>query len=95
MVKFKSVQKRMDVFTNRRKFAGKNFSDIGIETEKIYINENLTPTTRSLFYHANTLKKTHKWKYIWTRNGNIKLRKYDHTQIVTIKNISDLDKITE
>ena len=94
LVKFQSMKKRMNIFKNKKKLAEKDFSEIGIEATKVFINENLTPATRSLFYHANVLKKTNNWKYIWTQNGHIKMRKNDNTPILYIKNESDLNKIT-
>ena len=94
IVKFNSMCKRISVFANKKRLAGKNFAEIGIDATKVYINENLTPTTRSMFYHANILKKKHGWKYIWTFNGNIKMRKEDNYPTLFIKDNSDLDKIT-
>ena len=51
------MHKRMKCFANRKNLAFKNFHEIGIDPEKVYINENLTPTTRSLFHQPNILKK--------------------------------------
>ena len=94
LVKFNSPNKRLDVLKNRRKLAGYNFNDIGVDTHRVFINENLTAYTKSLFYQANVLKKSHEWKYIWTRNGNIKLRKNDGFPVISIRDINDLKKIS-
>lgn len=95
VVQLQSKQKRMMVISDRKKLAGKNFHDIGIDATRVYINENLTPFSRQLFYRANTLKKSNGWKYIWTRNGSIKMRKDDNTPVLNIEDMQDLEKIVQ
>ena len=95
IVQFNSAKKRMMVLSNRRNLARKNFQEMGIESTKKYINENLTSFSRQLFYRANILKKANGWKYIWTRDGVIKLRKDDNASILNIHDTPDLEKITK
>ena len=93
LVKFNSPNKRTEALKNRKNLAGYNFKDIGVDTKRVFINENLTAYTKSLFYQANLLKKQYEWKYIWTRNGIIKLRQNDDFPIITVKEVNDLKKI--
>ena len=95
LVKFFSRQKRTKCLINRKLLSNINFHEVGINTTKVYLNENLTPITKSLFYKANTLKKTTGWKFIWTKNGIIKVRKSNDSPVVVIKNELDLTKIVK
>ena len=89
----KTREKRIDIFRRKKNLAGFNFSNIGLDTAKVYINENLCASTKSLFYKANQLKKSSNWKSIWTYNGNINLIKNDQSQILTIINENYLSQI--
>ena len=88
-----STKKRLDILKNRKKLAGYNFSDIGVDSQRVFINENLTSFTKDLFYKANKLKREHGWKYIWTINGNIKLRQNEGCSVISVKDTNDLKKI--
>ena len=90
VVKFKNAEKRDDCYFNRKKLAGINFKEIGIDAERVYINENLCPETRKLFFEANSIKKKKGYKRIWTQGGLIKLRKDFDTQVITIYDDNDL-----
>ena len=95
LVKFGSTEKRMNVIQNRRKMAGFNFKDIGIDTQRVFINENLPSYSKALFYQANILKKDNGWKYIWTRSGTIKLRRSDESPVISVRDTNDLKKIAK
>ena len=77
----------------QKKLAGYAFKDIGIEAERVFLNENLCPASRRLFYQANMQKKIARWRFIWTQNGKIKLKKDVDSQIITIEEEKDLEKI--
>ena len=57
LVKFMSTNKRLDILKNKRKLAGFKFKDTGVDTQRVFINENLTSYAKNLFYQANLLKK--------------------------------------
>lgn len=57
LVKLKSKEMRMNLFANKRKLYNHNFLEIGIDTKKVFINENITPATKALFYNANLERK--------------------------------------
>jgi len=94
IVRFKARQIRNAVFENRRKLYELTCENLGYDNKNhFFINENLSPPTKTLFYEANKLKKELNWKYIWTKNGSIYLRKEDNTQIYNIKSKEDLNLI--
>ena len=59
----------------------------------IYINENLTSDQRNLFYQARQLKTTHKYKYAWTRDGQVYLRKNDDSASIHIPSETKLTEL--
>ena len=69
----------------------KNFSVS--DTKNIFVNENLTPTRRQLFWKNKQQVKNNSWKYIWTHNGNVFVKKDDNACITAIKNELDLNLI--
>ena len=55
---------RFMCYSNKKKLAGYAFKDIGIEAERVFLNENLCPASRRLFYQANMQKKIARWRFI-------------------------------
>ena len=85
IAKFVYRDKKEEFYKRRRQFTGKKSIDIPCvaneygesiyESNKIYINESLTPYRRKLFGKINEFKRTNKWKHIWSViNGKILLR---------------------
>ena len=93
ITKLASREKRIDIFRKKKKLAGFDFKRIGLNTNQVFINENLCQATKYLFFKANQLRKQHAWKSIWTYNGVIKLKRNENSSIVSIKNENDLSKI--
>lgn len=62
-------------------------------TNRIFINESLTPQRRELYRICLDFKKTHNYKFLWTCNGNILLRKTDSSEVVSVNSRADLDKL--
>lgn len=58
----------------------------------IYINENLPPRARTLLYHARSKKKVHGWKYAWTEDGIVYIRKTEDEEKIQINELADLEK---
>lgn len=65
----------------------KNSSDTGA----IYMNEELTPHYKLLFYNANKIRKDKQFKYLWVAEGKILLKKTDTSRITRVRNLEDLD----
>ena len=77
---------RNKMFPNRkfiRNLDLKQFSVPG--TEKMFINEYLTQTRKKLFWQTKQKAKKEEWKYFWTVNGNIFVKKHDDANAVLIK----------
>ncbi|XP_053619835.1 uncharacterized protein LOC128682517 [Plodia interpunctella] len=62
-------------------------------TSPIYINERLTRTNRQLFYQARAEASRLQWKYVWTRDGNIFVRKEHGSSRYRIRTETDITKI--
>ncbi|XP_073967506.1 uncharacterized protein [Choristoneura fumiferana] len=62
---------------------------------KIFFNEMLTKENRWLFRRARQEKSTQGFKYCWTSNGHIFIRKRKGGPAIAIQGASDLDRIRE
>lgn len=60
---------------------------------RIFINEELTAFRKELFYLALQKKKELNWKFIWSTNGQILMRKSENSKIIPISNKKDLEKL--
>ena len=95
LVQLKGKVRRNEILKNRKKLAKHDFQKMNLDTERVFINENLSQFSKSLFHQANVLKKKNGWSYIWIMNGNINMRKSDGSQVLRIRDTSDLNKITK
>lgn len=59
----------------------------------IFIRERLTNSRRLLFKSVRQKAKDLNYKYVWTKRGNIFIRKADNSQIMAIKSTDDLNSI--
>ena len=94
IVRFTSRDIKNQIYANRKmaRFVDlKNFSVS--DTKNIFVNENLTPTRKQLFWKTKQEVKNNSWKYIWTHNGNVLVKKDDNATITAIKNELDLNLI--
>ena len=91
IVRFLSRDVRNQVYRNRKLLRNADLKNFSVEgTSKIFINENLTPTRKKLFWKAKQQSKTNNYKFFLTVNGNIFVRKAEETEAVLIKNEHDL-----
>ena len=93
LVRFKNINKKNYVYNNRKNLVKANFSSVDPNIKNVYINENLTPKNKQLFYLANCHRKTNNWKFLWTTNGTVYLREKEGADAVIIRNVSDLDNL--
>ena len=69
-------------------------ADIGYsEKNKIYLAESLTERNRILFKDCLKVKKDMEFKFIWTLDGKIFMRKDKDSAVRHINNKEDLQKI--
>lgn len=59
----------------------------------IFVNESLTPSRRRLLFQARTLQKEKAYKFLWTRNGKIFLRKEEGSHVKVVLTEEDLSKL--
>ena len=98
IVRFTRRSIRNQLYAARKKLQKKTTSDIGLHTprqenHRIYINEQLTRRNKQLFHNANMKRKTLKWKYIWTQNGRIYVRKENDMPAIKISSDRDIQRI--
>lgn len=65
---------------------------VTIKNNNIYINENLTPENRQLFYNARKNSKETGYRFCWVKNGKIFIRKDENSVTIHIKDMSELQK---
>lgn len=69
---------------------GININDL---TEKLFINEHLTPLNATLFRNAKEKCREKGYKYCWLRNCVIHVRREDRARVMVIKSDADLKKL--
>lgn len=60
---------------------------------QIYINESLSPQNRSLFNLAYKIKKQKGYRYLWTKNGKVYLRKQENDPVLYIRSEEILNQL--
>ena len=93
VVKFVSIEKRNKIFKNKKQLSGVDFDSTKGKAKKVYINENLTYRNQRIFSQANQFKKENNWKYIWTKNGIVHLRKNEEATSFQVRNEQDIVSI--
>jgi hypothetical protein len=88
IVKFISRKMKIDILAEKKRARG--FSYHG---SPIFINEHLAPNNRKLFADASTKKRELEYKYLWTRNGFVHMRKSDTSPIIFINNGETLNNL--
>ncbi|KAL4701991.1 hypothetical protein ACJJTC_010556 [Scirpophaga incertulas] len=70
--------------------------DIGLsgDPKPIYINEHLTPYNKQLLKKCKEIAMKKEYKYVWTKNGRIYIRKNDTSPAIQIHEEEDLRKKT-
>lgn len=66
--------------------------DVAGPPRKLYFNERLTKSNRQLFREARMQSKEAGFKYCWTRNGVIFIRKKSGCPEIIIRSLADLER---
>lgn len=90
---FRSRTKRGEIYAARVKLRHAHSSHTIQDPTKVFITENLTEKNGKLLYEARQLKKQHKWKHLWTKNGKVWIRSKMDGPSVQINNEYDLQSI--
>jgi hypothetical protein len=87
---------RRDEFWAEFKNKQIGLKDLGFKDDgKLYINEVLSKSQYELLYKARNFKKANKFKYLWTRNQRIYLRKTQDTDVIEVKSFLTLTSLAE
>lgn len=94
-VELSSKDAKEKILIARRKVRSIKTDECGLkgDVREIYINEQLTALKTNLFYQARQIKKDKKYKFVWTREGNVYMRKMEDEKKIHIKNVDDLERI--
>lgn len=65
----------------------KNAADV----QPVYVNEQLTPHRKELFFKATQIKREKKYLFLWVQEGRILLKKNDRSKIMRIECIEDMN----
>lgn len=95
IVKFIRHFEKQEMLKLRKSKRNLNTTDLVFKEASniILINENLTQHRRHLFSLARKMKITSGIMYVWTRNGNIYIRKNERSPITQIRSQEDLDAV--
>lgn len=85
---------RNKIFSNRKLTRNSDLETFSVKnTKNIFVNENLTKSRKRLLWEAKQKAKNAGFKFIWTVNGNIFVRKAEECNSIAIKTNADLQLI--
>lgn len=98
IVRFVSKIRRNDflaAYKAKRLANGESKAGLRIDgiAERLYVGEHLTINNKLLHKEVRKVARDKDYKYVWTQNGNILIRKTDNSRIIYINNVSDLNKL--
>ncbi|XP_041460952.1 uncharacterized protein LOC121412110 [Lytechinus variegatus] len=95
IVRFTTRRMRDTLYSGRKKLRETSTRQLGFSRDegKVFLNENLAPAKKSLLKKANDERKKAGYKFLWTTNGTILVRKSPNVPPVAIHREEDLNKI--
>lgn len=95
VVGFTTSAPKYSLLSAARKRRGFSTADIGVEGERqpIYINEHLTSYNKQLLGLTRKKCKEMGFRYVWTRDAKIFVRKNDKSPAIRVTDESKIDKI--
>ena len=94
IVRFLSRDVLNQLYANRKLARTASLQEFSLQgAMNVYINENLTQSRKKLFWHAKQKAIASNFKFYWTVNGNVYVRKSSDSDSLLIKNIDDISKI--
>ena len=90
IVRFISRKKKLEILAAKKREENRQFK---FRNEDVFINEHLNPTNRSIFAAAAEKKKNLNYKFLWTKNGVVHMRKTEESGIITIDKIEKLEEL--
>ena len=95
IVKFKCASVRDHILKIKRELGELKFSDIfsSSSASQIYLSEMVPSALHKLRLLAKTRAEKFNYKYVWTREGKLFVRKNDESDKIELISESDLDKM--
>ena len=93
LVKFRSFEQKVKIMKGKKNLADANFSNVGKNVERVFINENLSAFSRDLLYHTRRFQKANEWRFSWSSGGNILLREKENSKAIVIRCVKDLENL--
>ena len=93
IVKFTRCDTRNRIYSQKRNLSSKKASDLGFQQQsRIYLNESLTQKGRMLLKKVKEFKINHHYKFLWTRQGKVFLKKNEsQSQIASFTSMEELE----
>ncbi|KAF0724581.1 Uncharacterized protein FWK35_00019031, partial [Aphis craccivora] len=63
------------------------------QEKTVYINHDLTPSSRKIVWLAKQFTKTYNWKYVWANSKGVYIRKNEGEQIMKLHSVDDVHKL--
>lgn len=99
----KTIQVRLRSSTTKRQFLQirrikkdilpTNIGLVQNSKKPILITEQLTKENQELLYAARSLRGTHKFKYVWSNNGQILTRPQENSKVLRIKDVNHVNDL--
>lgn len=99
----KTIQVRLRTIAAKRQFlqirrTRKDITqaDLGLgqnQNKAILITEQLTRNNQELLYAARSLRHTHKYKFVWSNNGQILVRPQQNAKVIRITDIGQVNDL--
>jgi hypothetical protein len=84
IAKFTRRDVRDRIMSVKKNLRHKSARDLGFtHNTRLYINESLTPKYRILLKEVKHYKRSHTFKYVWSRQGKIYLRKDESSPVLS------------
>ena len=90
IVRFISRKIKYAILAAKKQDANKQFK---FRQSDVYINEHLSRPNRALFATASGKKRELGYKFLWTKNGVVHMRKDETSNIITINSEIDFIKL--
>ena len=78
------------IYSKRRNLSSRSTVDLGLSvSSRIYINESLTSQSRATFSEVKKFRNQHDFKFIWTKNGRVLLKKDESQRSLVFDSMQD------
>lgn len=90
IAKFTRRDVRDRVMSVKKNLRHKSARDLGFtQNTWLYINESLTPKCRILLKEVKHFKRNHNFKYVWSRQGKIYLKKDESSSVLSFTTLKE------